>query len=169
LTRETSEKILAIAQIRKFAASYRGIRQQFFDDLYILVSEQIPPGDAYEDGVDDLYVAAISALTSEVTPPTKETYKKVAHLLAEATGQENFPPVRIAIYPDDEPDTAQKGDVTGEINLNRAPRPAREWDLESALPPRVRLSKKQQEVVDEFRAEVVREPRPFAQRRQRGD
>jgi hypothetical protein len=168
LTRDTREKVVAIRQIRRFAASYRGTRQQFFDELYSLVSQPIAAGDAYDESVNDLYVAAISALTSEVTPPTRTTYEKVVSRLAKAVGKESFPAIRIAVYADDGQDNGDSVGKRRRADPDRMPRPAREWQLASALPARPRLNKTQQAIVDEFRAEVTSAEPPFAQRRRRG-
>lgn len=161
MERTPEDLIAAIKQIRDYASSYKGKRQAFYDDLYAMLATPIPEDGNVNTIVKKMYIAAIGALTSEIQPPTAETYDSVLKRLNSVLSEEQLGPVNIAIYPDE-----GIGDVygiVGEVRTGDLSTPRTER-LKDVLPRRRKLTQVNQALVDKFRAEIPRVERPFEYR-----
>ncbi len=158
MARTPEDLVTAIKQIRDYAATYKGKRSEFYNDLYTMLATPIPADKHYNASVKGMYLAAIGALTSEIRPPTSETYAKVVAKLNSALEGEWLGRVSIAIYPDEGMNDAYR--IVGEAATLDLPTLRREY-LDDSLPRKRTLTKKNQAIVDKFRAEMPASKRPF--------
>ena len=169
MDRTHEDRIAAITRIREFAANYKGKRQAFFDSLYRALATPIPEGEQYNEAVKRMYLAAIGSLTSEIQPPSVETYGEVIKRLKQATGSDDLADINFTIesVPDIEPAylsvDMDRGENTA-IGDNGSQRQPRSESLRETLPPRRRLTKRNQALVDKFRAEIPSVEHPFRTR-----
>jgi len=172
--RTHEDRIAAITRIREFAANYKGKRQAFFDSLYLALATPIPEGEQYNETVKRMYFAAIGSLISEIQPLSIETYGEVIKRLKQATGSDDLADINFTIEADPGIESAYRpvdkdpseNTVTGDNGSQRQPRSE---SLRETLPPRRRLTKRNQALVDKFRAEIPSSEHPFRPRRgQRG-
>jgi hypothetical protein len=167
--RTHEDRIAAITRIREFAANYKGKRQAFFDSLYLALATPIPEGEQYNETVKRMYLAAIGSLTLEIQPPSIETYGEVIKRLKQASGCDDLADINFTIEADPDIDYAyrpvdkDRGEkaATGDNEIQRQPRSE---SLRETLPPRRRLTKRNQALVDKFRAEIPSAEHPFRSR-----
>jgi hypothetical protein len=164
--RTPDDLVAAITQIREFAANYKGKRQAFFDALYLVLATPIPEGEHYNATVRRMYLAAIGALTSEIQPPSAETYGEVVKRLKLAIGNDDLGEISFTIEADPDRDSAYRpvdrdrgeNKVTADNENQRQPRSE---SLRETLPPRRRLTRRNQTLVDSFREEIPSVEHPF--------
>lgn len=174
MDRTPEDLVAAITRIREFSANYKGKRQAFFDALYLVLATPIPKGDQYNATVKRMYLAAIGALTAEIQPPSIETYDEVIKRLKLAIENDDIADIRFTIEADPDTDSTyrpvdkDRGENTATAD-NEIQRQPRSESLRETLPPRRRLTKRNQALVDKFRAEIPSAEQPFRPRgRQRG-
>lgn len=166
MDRTHEDRIAAITRIREFAANYKGKRQAFFDSLYQALATPIPEGEQYNETVKRMYLAAIGSLTSEIQPPSVETYGEVIKRLKQATGSDDLADIYFTIEADPDTDSAyrpvakDRGENTATTDYE-SQRQLRSESLRDTLPPRRRLTKRNQALVDKFRAEIPTVEHPF--------
>lgn len=169
MDRTPEDLAAAIMRIREFAANYKGKRQVFFDSLYLALATPIPEGEQYNATVKRMYLAAIGALTSEIQPPSVETYGDVIKRLKLATGSDDLADINFTIEADPDTDSdyrpvdRDRGENTATVD-NVSQRQPRSESLRETLPPRRRLTKRNQALIDKFRAEIPSVERPFRPR-----
>lgn len=169
MDRTPEDLVAAITRIREFAANYKGKRQAFFDALYLVLATPIPQDKQYNETVKRMYLAAIGALTSEIQPPSIETYGEVIERLKLATGSDDLADINFTIEADSDTDSVyrpvdkDRGENTATAD-NESQRQPRSESLRETLPPRRRLTKRNQALVDKFRAEIPSVERPFRPR-----
>lgn len=161
MERTPEDLIAAIKQIRDYAGAYKGKRKAFYDNLYAMLATPIPEDENVNTIVKKMYLAAIGALTSEIQPPTAETYDDVVKRLNSVLKEEQLGTVNIAIYPDEGMEDVYG--IVGEARTGDLSTPRTE-QLKDVLPRRRKLSKLNQALVDKFRAEIPRAERPFEYR-----
>lgn len=169
MNRTPEDLAAAITHIREFAANYKGKRQAFFDALHLALATPIPEGEQYNATVKRMYLAAIGALTSEIQPPSIETYGEVVKRLKLATGSDDVADINFTIEADPDTDSdyrlvaRDRVENTATVDNERQRQPRSE-SLRETLPPRRRLTKRDQALVDKFRAEIPSVERPFRKR-----
>lgn len=169
MDRTPEDLAAAVTRIREFAANYKGKRQAFFDALYLALATPIPDGEQYNATVKRMYLAAIGALTSEIQPPSVETFGEVIKRLKLATGSDDLADVNFTTEADPDTDSDYRpvdrgrGENTATVD-NESQRLPRSESLRETLPPRRRLTKVNQALVDKFRAEIPSVERPFRPR-----
>lgn len=164
MTRTLEDFAAAIKQIRDYASAYQGKRKDFYDNLYAMLATPIPQNEEdYPAIVKKMYLAAIGSLTSEIQPPTAETYIDVVRKLNSALEGEKLGLVNIADYPDE--GMEDKYSIVGEARTQDLPTPRIE-QLQNALPRKRKLTKKNQALLNKFRLEIPTVDRPFVRREQ---
>lgn len=170
MDRTPEDLAAAITRIREFAANYKGKRQAFFDALYLALATPIPEGEQYNVTVKRMYLAAIGALTSEIQPPSVETYGEVIKRLKLATGSDGLADINFTVEADPATDSdyrpvdRDRGEYTATVDKESQRQPRSE-SLRETLSPKRRLTKRNQALVDKFRAEIPSVERPFRPRR----
>ena len=174
MDRTPEDLVAAITRIREFAANYKGKRQAFFDALHLALATPIPEGEQYNANVKRMYLAAIGALTSEIQPPSIDTYEEVVKRLKLATGSDDVADIRFTIEADPNTDSdyrpvdRDRDEYRATVDNERLRQP-RSKSLRETLPPRRSLTEEHQALVDKFRAEIPSVDHPFRQRgEQRG-
>lgn len=169
MDRSPEDLTAVITRICEFAASYKGKRQAFFDALYLVLATPIPEGEQYDATAKRMYLAAIGALTSEIQPPSVETYGEVIKRLKLATASDDVADINFTIEADPDTDSdyrsvdRDRGENTATVD-NENQRQPRSESLRETLPPRRRLTKRNQALLDKFRAEIPSGERPFRPR-----
>lgn len=153
------ELVAAIKQIRDYAAGYDGRkRKDFYTNLYAMLATPIPQDANYSVNIKNMYIAAVGALTSEIQPPTAETYIEVVSKLNHALEEQILDPINIVVYPDEGMKNAYQ--IVGEMQAQDLSKPRTE-QLQNALPRKRKLTKKSQALVDKFREEIPSTNRLF--------
>ena len=166
MERTPESVVAAIKQIRDYAGAYEGKRKDFYDNLYAMLATPIPRDDNYDVVVKKIYLAAIGALTSEIQPPSDDTYVKVVARLNSAIDVGTLGTVNIADYLDEGMEDGYQ--IAGAAQTQDLPAPRTE-QLQKTLPRKRKLTKTHQALVDKFRAEIPSAVRPFAHKgQQRG-
>lgn len=158
MNRTPEELIAAIEQMRGYAFRYEGKRKEFYQNLYDMLATPIPRNEKYENNVKKMYFAALRALTAEIQPPTAETYDTVLEKLNSVLKEEKLDRVRIAISADDAIEDGYQ--IVGKLP-RRGDTSNDAYDLRQSLPAKRKLTKKNQALVDKFRAELPDTPLRF--------
>lgn len=151
MSRTSEELVAAIEQMRDYAFAYEGKRKEFYQNLYAMLVTSIPRNENYEENVEKMYLAAVGALTAQIQPPTAETYDNVVEKLNRVLSGEKIKNIRIATAADDAFDEGYR--VVGKLK-DKGDVPNNAYELRLALPAKRKLTKKNQALVEKFRAEL---------------
>lgn len=168
MARTLEEMIQAVDQIRRYAGAYdKPKRREFFQDLFQVLSVPLPLDDTRLATVETMYLFAVAALTAEVQPANADNYDQVVHRLNSILREGKLGDIWISTEADQgESKLDSEADRRFVTPVTRAPRGL---SLRSSLPPKRRLSKVNQSLIDRFRQELPESVRPFSPKEQQGD